>query len=179
MENQISLHPFDQLLEIDSRSRFRSTTEAECPAALRGRLALRLGAWNLMFALEEVAEIIPLPRITRVTGVKTWLLGMANLRGVVISVVDLREFLTGKPTMLGPNSRVVVVRSGEWHYGLLVDEIIGMRQFGQEDKLPALDMIDAGLRPYLTEAFQGENKKWLAFSASRLLNDARFLGAAH
>jgi twitching motility protein PilI len=79
-----------------------------------------------------------------VPGVKRWLLGIANLRGKVISVTDLRDFLTGRPTMQLPGSQIVIVRAGEWDYGLLVDEIIGMRHFGPQHRLPSLDTVEEG-----------------------------------
>jgi len=69
--------------------------------------------------MDDVAEIVPLLRITQVPGVKRWLLGIANLRGKVISVSDLRDFLTGRLTPQLPSSQVVVVRAGGWDYGLL------------------------------------------------------------
>jgi len=65
---------------------------------IRGRLALRLSSWNLLFSMDDVAEIIPVPRnITRVPGVKRWLLGIANLRGKVISVSDLNARPSDSP----------------------------------------------------------------------------------
>ena len=150
------LHPFDVLLQLDKRIRERAPVAATGAqqSEIRGRLALRLGAWNLLFSMDDVAEIIPVPHITWVPGVKRWLLGIANLRGKVISVTDLRDFLTGRPTTRLPGSQIVVVRAGEWDYGLLADEIIGMRHFGPQHRLPSLDNVDEGLRPYVSEGFR-------------------------
>lgn len=179
MNTETSSHPFDLLLEIDRRSRSEvDSSEVEQPTGTVGRLALRLGPWNLMFNMEDVAEIIPVPHVSRVPGVKSWLMGIANLRGTVISIVDLKEFLGGKPSNLMTSSRVVVVRSGEWDYGLLVDEIIGMRHFGPDNRQPSKNMVDVNLRSYVTEVFSSEDKLWLAFNVSQLLTDDRFLGAA-
>jgi len=175
-------HPFDVLLRLDQRMRERKPVQ-ETGAQLseiRGRLALRLATWNLLFSMDDVAEIIPVPRaITRVPGVKRWLLGIANLRGKVISVSDLRDFLTERPTTKLPGSQIVVVRSSEWDYGLLVDEIIGMRHFGPQHRLPSLDALETNLRPYVIEAFLNENQHWLAFNTGKLLTDQRFLNAAN
>lgn len=178
---QIPRHPFDILLQLDQRVRERAPTVAVNAqlSEIRGRLALRLGAWNLLFSMDDVAEIIPVPRITRVPGVKRWLLGIANLRGKVISVSDLRDFLTGRPTAQLPSSQIVVVRSGEWDYGLLVDEVVGMRHFGPQHRLPALDSVDENLRVYVTEAFLHDNQHWLVFNISTLLADPRFANAAN
>ncbi len=175
------LHPFDILLKLDQRVRERAPVAAVNAqlSEIRGRLALRLSSWNLLFSMDDVAEIIPVPRITRVPGVKRWLLGIANLRGKVISVSDLRDFLIGRPTAQLPGSQIVVVRVGEWDYGLLVDEIVGMRHFGPQHRLPTLDTVDESLRPYVAEAFLHDNQYWLVFNASALLADPRFANAAN
>lgn len=109
---------------------------------------------------------------------KRWLLGIANLRGKVISVSDLRDFLTGRSTMQLPASQLVVLRSGEWDYGLLVDEIIGMRHFGSQHRLPSLDAVEEPLRPYVTEAFWSDNLCWMVFNTGKLLAEPGFLNAA-
>jgi len=174
------LHPFDVLLQLDKRVRERAPVVAVNAqlSEIRGRLALRLGAWNLLFSMDDVAEIIPVPRFTRVPGVKRWLLGIANLRGRVISISDLRDFLSGRMTVAASGSQVVVVRSGAWDYGLLVDEVIGMRHFGPQQRLAALDDVDPVLRPYVSDAFFNDNQYWLGFNTAQLLADSRFLNAA-
>lgn len=176
----LPLHPFDILLQLDQRIHERGAiTAASTPLSdIRGRLALRLGSWNLLFSMDDVAEIIALPRITRVPGVKRWLLGIANLRGKVISISDLQDFLTNRPTPQLPSSQVVVARADEWDYGLLVDEVIGMRHFGPQHRLSDLDTVEAGLRPYLSEGFLVDGQYWLAFNTGRLLVDPGFLRAS-
>ncbi|HXH03754.1 MAG TPA: chemotaxis protein CheW [Candidatus Competibacteraceae bacterium] len=174
------VHPFDLLLEIDRRSagRYHADYDMLQVSERGGRLALRLGDWRLMFAMADVSEIIPLPRITRVPGVKPWFVGIANLRGTVISIADLQAFLMEKPTKLHPHGRVLILRAGEWDCGVLMDEVIGMRHFGEEQQLPSLDGVEAPLRPYITAAYQADEQCWLAFDAPRLLRDAAFLAAA-
>lgn len=182
MNAKTSRHPFDLLLEINNRNVQKSrsaTPESAHGLGAKGQLAFRLTPWQLMFPMDEVAEIIPVPRITRIPGVKSWLLGIANLRGTVISVVDLREFLGGKPTAITASSRLIVVHLGEWTYGLLVDEIIGMRHFSPERKLPGLDNLDPHLLPYLSEGFESEQKIWLNVNVNRLLTDPKFVHATN
>ncbi|MFO1423712.1 MAG: chemotaxis protein CheW [Candidatus Competibacteraceae bacterium] len=167
-------------MQLDQRVRQRIPVAAAGPqlSEIRGRLALRLGSWNLLFSMDDVAEIVPMPRITRVPGVKRWLLGIANLRGKVISVSDLRDFLTGRLTPQLPSSQAVVIRSGQWDYGLLVDEVIGMRHFGPQHRRTTLDEVEMGLRSYVTEAFLNDGQYWLAFDTGKLLVDPRFLHAS-
>ena len=174
------LHPFAILLQLDQRVRERAPVAASGLrlSEIRGRLALRLDAWNLLFSMDEVAEIIPAPRITSVPGVKRWLLGIANLRGRVISVTDLRDFLIGRSAPQLPSSQVVIIRGSGEDFGLLVDEVIGMRHFGQQHGLSTLDLVDEALRPYVSEAFQSDGQYWLSFNAGQLVAEPRFLNAA-
>lgn len=174
-------HPFDVLLRLDERLHQRAPVQETATqlSEIRGKLALRLATWNLLFSMDDVTEITPVPRtITRVPGVKRWLLGITNLRGKVISVSDVRDFLIERPTTRLPGSQIVVLRSGEWDYGLLVDEIIGMRHFGPQQRLTACDAIEENLRPYVLEVFFHENMHWLAFDTIKFLTDERFLNAS-
>lgn len=174
-------HPFDVLLQLDRRLHQKAPVQdtATQLSEIRGKLALRLASWNLLFSMDDVAEITPAPRtITRVPGVKRWLLGITNLRGKVISVSDVRDFLTEVPTTRLPGSQIVVLHSGEWDYGLMVDEIIGMRHFGPQQRLTSYEALEANLRPYVPEVFFSENMHWLAFDTVKFLTDERFLNAA-
>ncbi len=179
MTSETALQPFELLLAIDKRNRDQfALSAAPAPSgSVTGHLAVRIGAWNLLFSMAEVAEIIPVPRITRVPGVKTWLLGIANLRGAVMAVADLQAFLLGEEASLTPGSRLLVVRAGEWSYGLLVDEILGMRQCGLNSEPTLADRIPAAFHSYSSDCFASEQKLWLCFSVARLLDDPRFLQA--
>jgi twitching motility protein PilI len=173
--------PFDQLLTLEKRGLDRaqaSLSDADLTPVIQGKLALRLGRWYLMFSLTEVDEIIRVPQITPVPGVKPWLLGIGNLRGTILSIIDLQMMLSNAtPTELTANSRTVVFHAGEWSYGLLVDEVIGMRHFSSEHEITSLDDIDPGIRSFLTGTFHGENRTWWVFSIDRLRQSKKFLQA--
>lgn len=175
MSSDIALHPFELLLQMDKRNREQHAAAPPQPGGGVGRLAVRMGKWNLLFAMDEVTEIIPVPRITLVPGMKGWLLGIANLRGAVMAVVDLLNFLREPGAVLTPGSRLLVVQSGEWSYGLLMDEILGMRQGGLTRQPAPAERIPAALHPYITDFFISEDVLWLCFSVGRLLDDANFL----
>ena len=174
MTDKAALDPSGRRLEID---RHELGQDVPAPAAGGGLLAVCVGQWRLMFAMDEVTEIISLPRITRVPGMQPWLLGIANLRGNVIAVIDLQAFLGDKPASFMAGSRLLLVHSGEWRYGFVVDEIIGMRHFGPEQERNDLATVASGLQPYLTRIFVSEQTQWLVFDVGRLLNDPRFLQA--
>lgn len=181
MSDPTTTHPFDLLLEISKRSQLRTDEAASDivqPSAMMGKLALRVDTLHLMVSMDDIEEIIPLPPLTYVPGVKPWLIGIANLRGTVISVVNLSAFLVNKASVPNTHSRVIVISLGEWSYGLLVDEIIGMRHFPAANKITLNNAINEELKTYVKEAYSGEEKTWLVFNVDALLHSPHFLDAA-
>ena len=175
MSNSVK-HPFDLLAQIDKRSReqARLVTPVEQPA-------------GMVVPMDEISEIIPVPSVTHIPGVKPWLMGVANLRGTVISVVNLRQFLFGKASPINAASRIIVVDVGDWSYGLLIDEVIGMRHFADASRLALDDKallenaatgLSDTLKPYIIDAYSGEGHHWLVFDVDMLLENANFLDAA-
>ncbi len=90
---------------------------------LRRCLAFRVGDELYGLSIDVLSEITkPLPT-TPVPRAADFVLGIGNVRGVVIPVVDLARRLRLSPRPVGPRSRVLIVRSENDYYGLLVDEV--------------------------------------------------------
>ena len=64
-------------------------------------------------------------------GAKTWIKGLANVRGQLLPIIDLRQFLGSGVTPLTRNTRIVVVNHREIPAGLMVDEVLGFRRFAE------------------------------------------------
>lgn len=61
---------------------------------------------------ERVVEVFHLPSsITPLPNTPEWLMGITNLRGEIVSVVDLQKFQSGKSSTLSPKSKLIVYRS--------------------------------------------------------------------
>lgn len=73
--------------------------------------------------IDQVNEVIAMRPITRVPFVPQWIAGLINLRGEVVSVLDLGAFLGIGATQISESSRIVVVQAGARTGGLLADRI--------------------------------------------------------
>ena len=128
--------PFELLVELERLARVAIAAREGTPAAADEWVGIgfRLGAERFVTSRADVREILPIPdQVTRVPGAKPWLRGIANLRGQLLTVVDLKSFLgAGAPTG-DRQARVLVVASREVPTGLIVDEVIGFRRFGSAD----------------------------------------------
>jgi chemotaxis signal transduction protein len=70
-----------------------------------------------------IQEINKIPKITRLPNVPHFILGIMNLRGNVIPVVDLRRKFGHPPKEFDEESRAIVVEISQKQVALLVDEV--------------------------------------------------------
>jgi chemotaxis signal transduction protein len=99
---------------------------------------VRLGQARYAIALEAIAEVLPIPGITRLPGAALWMAGVANWRGRVLAVMDLRPLLGTDQRPTSTSARLVVLRADDVEAGLLVDAVLGlMTAGGTEHDLPA------------------------------------------
>ena len=104
---------FALLLDYERRSLAHEAglpERLDAPGLWRG-VGYRIGARRLASNFDEVVEILPLPQITPVPGAQGWMLGVANVRGNLLPIVDLKQFLEGERTVLHESQRMLVVRS--------------------------------------------------------------------
>lgn len=91
---------------------------------------MRLGGGRYALAMDSIAEVGRPPALTRVPGLPAWVAGVANWRGRVLPVLDLRPLLGATDTDLDRRSRLVVLAHshpalGELRIGLLVEAVAG------------------------------------------------------
>ncbi|MDQ7020103.1 MAG: chemotaxis protein CheW [Robiginitomaculum sp.] len=91
-------------------------------AALSQYVSFYLGDECFAFPMESVLEIIRVPDVVPVPMTSSALLGLANLRGVVLPLVDMREILALEGQSLNDTSRAIVVDCGR-PIGLVVDRV--------------------------------------------------------
>jgi len=88
-------------------------------------------------------EIVPLRPMTRLPGAPACVRGLINVRGTIVTVLDLRVRL--EPA-LGPSAAgsIVLVRHDERLVGMIVDEVLDVRVLAPDDEADAEAIADAG-----------------------------------
>jgi purine-binding chemotaxis protein CheW len=74
-----------------------------------------------------VREIQPLKDFTPLPGVPPFVLGLANVRGQILSILDLKIFFNLPVKGLGELNKMIIVRNGRMEFGILADDILGTR----------------------------------------------------
>jgi twitching motility protein PilI len=183
---RVSLHelrekPFELLREMERRSRVaQSGNRLDSQAGNEWvGIGCQLAGEKLLVARAEIREVMMTPSsLTRVPGAKEWVAGLANLRGQILTVVDLRAFLGAGSSKGARAGRVLVVDSPDLPVGIIVDEVFGFRRFSENE---FTDMIpDTKLRceRYVSGACARGNDIWPIFSIAKLLEASEFQKAA-
>jgi len=173
--------PFELLKELEKRSRAVTTgnvAEAAVGPEWVG-VAFRMGGETFLVAREETREVLGYPAaVTRIPGAKNWMKGLANVRGQLLPMLDLRQFLGSGATASGRNTRVVVVNHREIPAGLMVDEVLGFRRFAEAEFDPEAPPTVIRCDSYLAGAFRRGGEVWPVLSLKSLVESQSFLQAA-
>ena len=168
------------LAEIEQRSQMaaQQLPQVRGSTDFWDALVFNVSGVRMTAAMSEVSEMLPYQdTITRVPGAKRWMLGLANVRGSLLPVIDLQVYLGAKAVVPSKASRILVLRLRGLVAGLLVPSVQGMRHFDIADRVPNARM-KGSLGAYVYEAFNLDGEVWPVFSMSALAADPEFRSAA-
>lgn len=121
----------------------------DAPPAPRACLFALAGA-RFGVDVRSAREVVLFDEITAVPRAPRHLVGVANLRGTVMPIVDIRELLGLAESRPGRTFRTLVVRDGGVQAALVVDTVLGLEPF--ETVVPADSPTAAGMwgpRPFM------------------------------
>jgi twitching motility protein PilI len=152
--------------------------QIEAPGLWRA-LGFRVGDRHFVSGIDEVSEILMSPPpVTSVPSTRPWLLGVANVRGNLIALVDLKQFLFEQRTHITGRTRVLVVKQSGGNVGLLVDELLGQRNLTDADREDSEGEADPWLARFVTENVTMGPVRLGRFSMVELARAAEFQHAA-
>jgi purine-binding chemotaxis protein CheW len=110
-----------------------------------------LAETSLAVPLQDVLEIHRMPRITPIPNVPGWILGVTNLRGDILSVVDLRGLLGLGASPSERSGLIMVVRSRDHELttALVVDRVPGMVNLDPDRFSMPTSGLDGPIAQYL------------------------------
>ena len=172
--------PFELLQEIERRSRAAVAGQAGGDLATEWvGIGFRMGQEQFVADRDHVREVLMLPdTMTRVPGAKRWLLGIANLRGHLLPLIDLKMLLGSGRTSLRRITRVISVNHREIPAGLVVDEVIGFRRFVDNEHNDKWPETAVRCDRYVSGSYRRGEDIWPIFELYALLESNAFLQAS-
>jgi purine-binding chemotaxis protein CheW len=122
------------------------------------------------YAVESsyVREVYPLKELTPLPCTPSFVLGIVNIRGQILSVIDIKKFFDLPEKGLTNLSKMILLRADKMEFGILADVILGVSRLSINDIQPALPTL-TGIREEYLIGISGE--RVILLDAKKLLSD--------
>ncbi|EKD36602.1 MAG: hypothetical protein ACD_75C01444G0003, partial [uncultured bacterium] len=122
------------------------------------------------YALESayVREVYPLKDFTPLPSVPAFVLGLLNVRGRIISIIDLKKFFDMPDRGISDLNKVIIVHDRKMEFGILADAIVGVRTVSASDLARPLQTL-AGIREEFLKGVTGD--RLIVLDGARILAD--------
>ena len=129
---------------------------------------ISLGGELFTIDLKSVREVFVIESITPVPGMPSGLVGVTNLRGTVIPLLDLRSmFALNQDATL---RYAIVVKHENWQVGVMVDTVPEIRTLSKDQFLPAPVGSGEGAFPFVSTVVKLEDRLRGVLEASVMLS---------
>ena len=122
------------------------------------------------YALEltHIREVYPLNDLTPLPGTPDFVLGIVNVRGQILSIIDIKRFFELPEKGLSNLNQVIILQSDDMEFGILADEILGTKSIpasAVQTSLPTL----TGIRAEYLKGVTGE--RVVILDGEKILSD--------
>jgi purine-binding chemotaxis protein CheW len=165
-EKRTILRARAQLLAEESKE------QGQLPGSFLEVVEFLLGSEHYGIELRYIREIHVLSEFTPLPGTPAFVLGLANVRGQILSVIDIKKLFDLPEKGLTDLNKVIVVRTNHMELGILADAVIGVRSVGLNELQTSLPTL-TGIR---AEYLRGLTKDPLMLlDIDRILSDEKIV----
>jgi len=136
-------------------------------------LLLQIGDCPLACRQSFVNEVMSMPKYAALPSAHHWVLGVANLRGELLPLVDVAAFLQ-IPPRVSRDRRVLVCHHNDQWLGLVVDAVFGMQRLKDEQLEQDQVCPSSECRPFAEQSVVVRRRRHWLLDVNRLLNDEKF-----
>lgn len=158
----------DRALTAQGTSSSGSGQTQEAGSSTIRAVIISMGGELFTIDLRNVREVFVVESITPVPGMPSGLVGVTNLRGTVIPLLDLRPMfnLNAEASL----KHVVVVQEENWQVGVLVDTVPEIRILSKDQFSPAPTGTGEGAVPFISTVVKLEDRLRGVLETSVLLS---------
>ena len=119
-----------------------------------------------------VREVYPLKDLTPLPCTPPFVMGIINVRGQVLSVIDVKKFFELPEQGLIDLNKVIILSDKVMEFGILADAIVGVRNIPLEEIQPSLPTL-TGIREVYLRGITTE--RLVILDAAKLLTDSNIV----
>lgn len=134
-------------------------------------VSFRLGSETYGIDVMQVREVLRGTDISPVPGAPTYVLGIINLRGNVVSIIDTRSRFGLPPKEMDDASRILILEAGDHVVGFLVDSVCEVAELRTSEVESAPDTGSGDAARFIIGLSNRKEGLLILVDASRLLSD--------
>lgn len=126
------------------------------------------------YAIESlfIREVYPLKELTPLPCTPPYVLGIVNMRGKILSVIDMRRFFDLPDQGLSDLNKVIIVHGAGMEFGILADAILGVSTISARELQPTLPTLTEIRGEYLKGVTR---ERLVLLDAGKMLSDRRII----
>jgi len=148
-KNGAGADPVREILRRRARELAKAPDAEMGGARLMEILEFSLGPERYAFETSFVREVFPLTEITPLPGVPPYILGVVNVRGRILSVMDIRRLLDFANVGLTNLNKAIILHDGDMELAVLADEVAGVYAIDGDEGQRALATLSGRREEYL------------------------------
>lgn len=161
-----------QILRARARALARPPKPPQATENLLNLLEFRLAQEHYAVESRFVQEVCPLKELTPLPCTPPFVLGIANVRGRILPVLDLKKFFDLPEKGLTDLHRIILVRGHGLELGLLADAIEGTRAVPADSLQPSLPTLTGIRADYLKGV---TTERLVVLDLARILADPKII----
>jgi purine-binding chemotaxis protein CheW len=122
--------------------------------------------------LSRVRETIPLKQFSPVPCTPSFVLGLINVRGRILSVIDIKKFFDLPEKGLTDLNKVIILHDGGMEFGILADAVNGIREISLAGLQPSLPTLTGIRQEYLKGVTE---ERMVVLDGAKLLSDKKII----
>ena len=123
-------------------------------------------------AAQYVREVYPLNDVTKIPCTPPFVLGIINVHGQFLSVIDIKRYFNFPPKKIEGAHKIIILCSEDMEFGIVVDGVAGVRKVFLSELQPSLPVLAGIQEEYLVGI---TNDRTVIFNAMTLLSDKKIV----
>ena len=160
------------ILRARANALARPSEHAPAAAPLLEVLEFRLAQERYALETRYVREVYPLKDLTPLPCTPAFVLGIVNVRGRILPVIDLKKFFDLPEQGVTDLHRIILIEGNEMAFGLLADAVEGMRSISADNLQPSLPTL-TGIRSEYLKGVTAE--RLVVLDVARILADPKII----
>lgn len=161
-----------EILKARARALAGTSGDGETDAQYLEVLEFRLAYETYGIEMSHVRETAPLRELTPLPGTPVFVLGLINLRGQILSVIDMKKFFDLPEKGLTDLNKIIILQGDGLEFGLLADEILGVRSISRDEIHSSLPTLTGVREEYLMGV---TNERTVLLDGKMLLSDKKLV----